>query len=49
MRAHGYRARWGGSSTADFQRPADKYYGVTLPVDGKVGPETRTELRAHAL
>ncbi|MFF4731334.1 peptidoglycan-binding protein [Streptomyces mirabilis] len=36
------------AAAADFQRLANKYYGVTLTVDGKVGPKTWPVLRAHA-
>ncbi|MEU1445711.1 MULTISPECIES: peptidoglycan-binding domain-containing protein [Streptomyces] len=52
VQPHGYRARLRTKSqaaAADFQRPANKYYGVTLTVDGKVGPKTWPVLRAHAL
>jgi hypothetical protein len=36
------------AAAADFQRLANKYYGVTLTVDGEVGPKSWPVLRAHA-
>ncbi|MFD7486536.1 peptidoglycan-binding domain-containing protein [Streptomyces mirabilis] len=36
------------AAAADFQRPATKYYGVTLTVDARVSPKTWPVLRAHA-
>jgi len=38
----------GSCTTSRLPRPADKYYGITLTVDGKVGPKTWPVLRAHA-
>ncbi|MCZ1004942.1 hypothetical protein O1M63_55200 [Streptomyces mirabilis] len=40
--------QWGCTSSR-LPRLANKYYGVTLAVDGKVGPKTWPVLRAHAL
>ncbi|MFF7596914.1 peptidoglycan-binding domain-containing protein [Streptomyces mirabilis] len=36
------------AAATDFQRLANKYYGVTLTVDGKGGPKTWPVPRAHA-
>ncbi|MFF4133052.1 peptidoglycan-binding protein [Streptomyces mirabilis] len=36
------------AAAADFQRLANEYDGVTLTVDGKVGPKAWPLLRAHA-